>query len=140
MNRFAEMLEKEYQDHIEFGIFDGSRLEYLGGYVFNYTTYRSDLDEEFAKRTLKIIEVIHKRQNFEFISTEENHVEYITIVNMPFFRDKLEWGGSIRGAWFDEYNVYKMDCERIVVEEGEIHEFIQGLLDWIETFNNQIDK
>ena len=39
------------------------------------------------------------RTTFEYI--ESNHFNYLLMVNMPFFKDKLEWGGSIRGAWWD---------------------------------------
>lgn len=77
-----------------------SRLEWLSEYVFKFTTYDSEIAEEFARRALEVCGVISERTSFEFIKDSDNYRWYILMCNMPFFSDKLEWGTSIRGAWW----------------------------------------
>ena len=67
---------------------------------------------------LEVIDVIINQTQFEYIKDEAKYLNYLTMVNMPFLSNKIEWGTSIRGAWFDEYghpadkvNHYKFDFD-----------------------------
>jgi hypothetical protein len=78
------------------------RLEYLADYLFDFTTYESEYSELFAKKALEVCAAISDSKTFEYIKEPENRLWYLLMVNMPFFADKLEWGTSIRGAWWGE--------------------------------------
>jgi hypothetical protein len=79
-----------------------SRLEYLGEHIFNFTTYESEYSELIAKKALEVCTAISKGETFEYIKEPEGRLWYLLMVNMPFFSDKLEWGTSVRGAWWAE--------------------------------------
>ncbi len=81
---------------------------------------------------LEVLKVILERETFLYIeSSNENYINFITMVNMPFLIDKLNWGTSIRGAWLDSTKEYSIDCGRIKIEENELHYFMQAILDWV---------
>jgi len=56
-----------------------------------------------AKKALEVCEAITNRKTFDYIRSAEGHLWYLIIVNMPFLVDKLDWGSSIRSAWWDVY-------------------------------------
>ena len=78
-----------------------SRLEYLGEHIFDFTTYESEYSELFARKALEVCAAINDGKTFEYIKEPENRRWYLLMVNMPFFYPRLNWGGSIRGAWWD---------------------------------------
>ena len=80
-----------------------SRLEFLSVGVFDFTTYDSSIDELFARKSVEVCEVINSETTFEYQKDPENYKWYLIMCNMPFFAGKLEWGTSIRGAWWDVY-------------------------------------
>lgn len=100
---YLRMLE---EGHAETDAFEGqgrtSRLEYLADHVFNFATYESKYGELFSRRALEVCAAISAGRTFEYIKEPENRLWYLLMVNMPFFFDKLNWGTSIRGAWWDE--------------------------------------
>ncbi len=77
-----------------------SRLEYLAEYIFNFTTYETKYSELFASKALEVCSAINKYATFEYIKQPEGHLWFLLMVNMPFFIERLEWGCSIRGAWW----------------------------------------
>lgn len=77
-----------------------SRLDYLGNHIFNFTTYESEYSEMFAKKALEVCAAISDGKTFEYIKEPGGRLWYLLMVNMPFFANKLEWGTSIRGAWW----------------------------------------
>ena len=60
------------------------------------------------------------------------------MINMPFLANKLEWGTSIRGAWFDDWEEYEIDCDRIIIKGDELKVFIADLLEWIKYENRSL--
>ena len=94
------------EGHAETDAFQGqrrtSRLEYLAEHIFDFTTYESEYSELFARKALEVCAAISDRKTFEYINEPEGRLWYMLMVNMPFFADKLEWGTSIRGAWWSE--------------------------------------
>ena len=80
---------------------DMSPLKFLSDYVFDFTTYDDEVSELFARRALEVCAVITTGTTFEYIKKEETIEWYLIMCNMSFFVDKLNWGSSIRGAWWD---------------------------------------
>lgn len=77
-----------------------TRLEWLAVYVFGFTTYCGEMDTLFAGRAIEVCKAISSRTTFQYITDQDNHVWYLLMCNMPFFKGRLEWGSSIRGAWW----------------------------------------
>jgi len=99
---YLKMLE---DGHAETDSFQGgdrtSRLEYLSDQIFNFTTYESEMGELFASKAVEVCAAISDKKTFDFIGVgDENRMWYLLMCNMPFFADRLEWGTSIRGAWW----------------------------------------
>lgn len=80
-----------------------SRLEYLSEHIFDFTTYDGAMDELFARKALDVCVAINDRNTFEYLESSEGYQWYLIMCNMPFFASKLEWGTSIRGAWWGMY-------------------------------------
>jgi hypothetical protein len=78
-----------------------SRLEYLADYVFNIITYDKEMAEIFAHRAVEVCYAISEHKTFDYIKDPARHVWYLAMVNMPFFAEKINWGTSIRGAFWD---------------------------------------
>lgn len=98
---YLNMLMKGYDDYIKYQDpeYPSSKLEYIGNTIFNYTTYENLVMEKITCKTLEVCNAISTRTTFEYINTDEGNEWYLIMVNMPFFNGKLNWGGSIRGAW-----------------------------------------
>lgn len=77
-----------------------NRLAYLSEHIFSLTTYDSSMDELFAAKAVEVCEAINQGTTFEYIKEPEQYKWFLLMCNMPFFVDKLEWGTSIRGAWW----------------------------------------
>lgn len=92
---------------------DISRLDYLAENIFDFTTYDSEMGELFGKKAIEVCVAISNKQTYEYQKNEEDYKWYLLMVNMPFFTGKLEWGGSIRGAW---WNLHKDD--EFVINSG----------------------
>lgn len=99
---YLKLLENSYNKVSE--VLEGnapeSRLEYLSDYIFQFTTYDGEMSELFAAKAIEVCEAINNRTTFEYIKEPNNYRWYLLMCNMPFFADKLDWGTSIRGAWW----------------------------------------
>lgn len=80
---------------------DRSRLAYLSDFIFDFTTYDDEKAEVFARHAIEVCEAINNCTTFDYIKDPGNYTWYLIMVNMPFFADKLNWGTSVRGAWWD---------------------------------------
>ena len=116
------------EGHVETDCFQSqgrtSRLEYLGDHIFNFKTYESEYSELFAKKALEVCAAISDSKTFEYIKAPENRLWYLLMVNMPFFADKLEWGTSIRGAWWGEspHELIKFDSCGLWLDGKQLYE------------------
>jgi len=132
MAKFIEILNKNYKEQAEMGMELDSKMEYLGSVIFDFTTYDGEIDILFAEKMIPVLKAILERKTFEYqAENKEQYINYLTMVNMPFLTDKLEWGGSIRGAWFDDFTEYEIDCGRIEIKKQELTIFIKDLIDWV---------
>lgn len=135
MNKYIKQLNELF-DPTELSGLDGSKFEFLAAEIFDFTTYDSEVDILWSKRMIEVLEAILNRKTFDYIqSSKENYYNYLTMCNMPFLADKLEWGGSIRGAWFDcsEYDKEDYDFLNIQVPKKEFKLFVTQLLIWVSS-------
>lgn len=98
---YLELLENSYRVAVESDECPPSRLAFLGEQIFDFTTYDSGISELFAKKAIEVCDSINKRTTFDYIKDQENYIWFLLMCNMPFFACRLEWGASIRGAWWD---------------------------------------
>ena len=104
---YLELLEYSYKKHNEWDTDPLTRLEYLSEYIFDFTTYDTEISELLANRALEVCAAISGRTTFDYIKFPENYENYILMCNLPFFASRIEWGGSIRGAWWGSH---PLDC------------------------------
>jgi hypothetical protein len=97
--RYIELLTQSYEMERRR---DGhmSRLEYLSDLIFDFTTYDAEISELFASNALEVCKAISAGRTFAYIKEPENYRWYLLMVNMPFFAGRLDWGTSVRGAWW----------------------------------------
>lgn len=78
-----------------------TRLEFLGEFIFDFTTYDGSISEKWAKEAIEVAVAISEGKTHEYQMLNPTQYEtYLKMVNMAFFSDKLEWGTSVRGAWW----------------------------------------
>lgn len=79
---------------------DTSKYSWAMSEVFGLCTYDSSLDELFVKTIIEVCKVIKERTNFEYIGDRQNYIKYIQVCQLLNEFNWIEWGTSIRGAWF----------------------------------------
>lgn len=99
------------------------RLEYLGELIFGFSTYESGYSRYFAIKALDVCKAINEQKTFEYIESPENRLWYLLMVNMPFFVGKLEYGTSIRGAWWKDG--IKFDSCGLWLDGQQLHETME---------------
>ena len=77
------------------------KLEFLANDIFGFTTYENVVSSMMAKKAIEVCKAISDKKTFDYIANEEGNFWYLVMVNMPFFENRLEWGSSIRGVWWD---------------------------------------
>lgn len=111
-----------------------NKIMFLSDYIFDFTTYHDNISLDMAADMLNVLSAIQNRSSFEYISDDRNYRTYLTMINMPFLNGKLEWGTSIRGAWFDccgQDETYTFALGSISVPKKEFDIFIKELLEWV---------
>ena len=82
---------------------------WFSDYLCGYCTYDEDISYIMAKETLEVMNAINTKKTFEYIEDDNKYLNYIKYLNMPFLDEKVEWGGSIRGAWWKRKVVIEAD-------------------------------
>jgi len=129
-------LEVLYQDQLTNDCPRKDKMAFLGNTIFNFTTYDDEMDAILAQGMIEVCESILDRTTFEYVKDKNNHMRYIIMINMPFLAEKIDWGVSVRGAWFDMWSEYEEDCGRIVIEKEEIEDFIREMIKWVKKQNH----
>lgn len=94
-----ERLEREsYDDSL-------SKLEFLASCVFGINTYDPDEDCFFAKMAIRVCEAITRGETYKLIEDPDSYRWYLVMCHLPFFAEKIEWGTSIRGAWWSHAGI-----------------------------------
>jgi hypothetical protein len=144
---YPDQLEAIYQYHNAMTDSEPcSRLAFLGGVVFGFTTYDEEMDEHLAGKMLEVVRCILDGTTFQYIEQREQYVNFLLMVNAPFLSKAIDWGTSIRGAFFVAFGdteVYRFrisgywdegakDCEEVTltVTEGQVPAFMEALLEW----------
>ena len=109
---------------------------FLSSYIFDVITYDDELDLEFGKKIYEVMKSIQDRTTFDYIEEENNYKNYILVCNLLDKYDLIDWGTSIRGAWFsrDELKTSagKWNSDGTVIYEDPIVS-IKELIKWLET-------
>lgn len=144
IQNYSDLLEHSYSTYIDHSQQNETRLEYLATAVFGFITYERKQAEIITRKALEVAAAITNRTTFEYIENTDNRTWYLVMCNMPFFADKLEWGGSIRGAWWhpntkkvftlESYGFYDKDsddeqiCIQYFSDSDEWSRFIKAIL------------
>ncbi len=120
------------------------KLEFLANDIFGFTTYENVVSSMMAKKALEVCKAISDKKTFDYIASEGGNLWYLVMVNMPFFENRLEWGTSIRGAWWDLWGDKEFiiescglfsDGEQILelkLNETEWPKFIEAMIKFAE--------
>lgn len=103
LEKLAEFLANEYAPELN-NPHPLSRYAWLAENVFDVTTYDNAASDWFGRVILRAALAVTRRTTFDYIKDKDHYRDYLIAVNLPFFADRLEWGGSIRGAWWDWKN------------------------------------
>lgn len=76
---------------------------------FGLITYDRSVDAIFAENIVQVLEAIRDKTTFDYIKDKHQYLKYLVVVNLPIIHNLLNWGGSIRGAWFDLGDRYGID-------------------------------
>jgi hypothetical protein len=111
---------------------------FLAENVFDFTLYDTAKDVQWCMEALSVIRAILTGTTFDMFRDPANEEMYLKMVNMPFMDGLLEWGGSIRGAWFDTHGDKRFFefGNAITVERCDIKVFMEALLEWADAHLN----
>ena len=110
---------------------------FLSDYIFDVITYDDDLSYVFGKKIYEVMKTIQEGQTFDYIKQEEKYIDYILVCNLLESFDLIEWGSSVRGAWFvsDAHIKREVGCWELdgtaVYENPTIS--IKNLIKWLES-------
>ena len=134
---YKELLEHSFEVSKNDECPPKSRIQFLSQNIFDFTTYSDAMDEILGRKAILLCEAIQDKSTFEFIKNDVDHETYITMVNMKFFARRLDWGTSIRGAWWmhtqrdlESYGLYEDEDQimKLKFEVGEWENFIASLI------------
>ena len=135
---YLKLLEESYEENSNFDNEEETRYSYLSSYIFDFTTYDSNVDKLFVTTALEVCEAVSTRTTFDYIKEQSGYEKFITMCNMPFFINKLEWGTSIRGAWWDKNKYILESCGIWIDGEQRIYLEIEDWISFIEAMKQFI--
>ena len=112
-----ENYKRDYEIYTSF-MSGESKYDWAATNIFDLTTYDGDLDERFVKDILEVCKVILEKRNFEYIKDEQNYLKYIIVCQLLVNKRWINWGTSIRGAWFERDETYIWD-EKVPISESD---------------------
>lgn len=135
MMNYKELLQRSYKIQSEKNNCTDSIAEYLAGYIFDIVTYDGAIDEKLIPVAIDVCEVITNRKTFEYIANENRYLWFIVMMNMDFFSEKISYGTSIRGAWWDA-----SDYEPIIIESCGLYDEEENQILKLELNEAEWDK
>lgn len=135
-NYFLMLLENGYlqTEHMH----KSSRIEFISEYIFEFLTYDSEKAEIFARKALEVCYAITNGTTFDYIKKSDDcYTWFLIMVNTAFFKSKIEYGTSIRGAWWD-HKINFSSCG-LFDHETQICDFEMDRDEWNSFINALID-
>lgn len=143
-----ELLKRSLQIEQKHDETDMSAFEYLSKNVFGFTTYHSEMEELFAKRALEVCMVISTGQTFQYQDDKGNYTWYLLMCNMPFFITRIDWGTSIRAAFWDNnadfeinscglYNENSDQITSLKFQRDDWDDFVKAMCDFTVWYSNE---
>lgn len=106
---------------------------FLSDAIVGLTTDDAELSKLFGEYILDTLIQIRNQTTFEYIKNEENYKKYITCCN--FIEKWIEWGTSIRGAWFDlGAKIHTAEYLGNVGYDKDYIEITEDFIDWFIRF------
>lgn len=100
-----EIYKAQYEEESTWFEYPMSKCQWVAHRVFDLVTYDDDLDERFTRDILEVCKAIINQETYEYIRDGSNYVKYIAVCQLLINFHWLNWGTSIRGAWFEiEYS------------------------------------
>lgn len=136
VQKYLDMLT---ESHIENDRNNGqktSREEYILCEIFDVAAYSSDVATILARAACEIACALSDRTTFMYISPgSTSEANYTSVLHWPFFAERVDWGTSIRGAFWrfsetrlDSCGLYKNGEQLIHLEfsRSEWDDFIKA--------------
>lgn len=108
--------------------------------IFGITTYDSDMECHFARIILPVMLAVARGKPYDYHEQSEQHyIDYLMVCNFTAIEPLLEWGTSIRGAWFsppkegfrpdDGIGVYSDEADKpmIIADRDDFLAFMEML-------------
>lgn len=126
-----DIYEKEYSDYYH-------PIEFLSSEVFNFTTYDGNVDSLFVQKAVEVCQAINDGKTFDYIANNKNYIWYILMLNTPFFEKRIDWGCSIRGAfWSYEQKDFEIGSKNIKFRDGkDWSRFISHIIEFYNECKN----
>jgi hypothetical protein len=146
---YKALLEHSYNVAIHDECPPHSRLQWLADQIFDFTTYESEAAELFARKAVEVSEAITNGTTFEYIEDDDRRMWYLLMCNMPFFANRLDWGSSIRGAWWSHGPMLVSSCGLYIGDEqlldmelsgDQWREFMRAVVAFAQITNPLVNK
>lgn len=142
-----DIYETHYKEYCDFNDDPTTKYEWAAGEIFELTTYDGELDELFVKKIIEVSKAILYRHTFEYIKDEKNYIAYILVCQIFEKFNWIDWGTSIRGAWFDCSNyerrrpILDRNLDTCGVDEVAFtRDNLKALIEFIEEGSDENEK
>ena len=132
--KYLKLLENKYEEWRLNSLMRGldecdlNKYEFAGDEIFGFITQDSIFTIVTSQIMLEVLDVLINKTHYEYIKNADSYAKYLMMLNMPFLKDKITWGKSIKGAWLDDdTKIHKILGTNIEF----LTTFIKTLLKWV---------
>lgn len=114
-------------------------LEVVNNSIFEFVCDDEEMEALFTTKALEVCNAILTGQTFKYIENKDNYVWYQMMMQTSFFKEAVDYGVSIRGAWLDKavlknsilYNEEGVQCfGDIVLNREGATKLVQAMIDY----------
>lgn len=134
-----KLYDAHYTDYI-LSTCDTTKYEWAASEIFDLCTYDGDLDERFVKTILEVCKIILENRNYEAIRDDNFYPKFIIVCNLLDHKKWIDWGSSIRGAWFQEDRDNKPILQYNIKEYGYDSDILPFSIDNLKALIDFIEK
>ena len=109
-----DIYRKNYEEVCSWHDDEYDKYEWAANYIFELITYDAALDEKFVKDIIEVCKVIIDKRNYDYIKDDNNYIKYILVCQLLDRFQWINWGTSIRGAWFE---LSKTPDSKVILEK-----------------------